>query len=257
MRRWWRHSVSACRSSPRPRRTSTWPSCSPIGAPTCSPHRSSTSHRRRRRTRHRREFGFARVRAQDAPPSATHRRCRRDRRRRASVDSPCSPKVPTQRSVVGHQEGRLQGPGRADAGHLLRPDQPGAGGEAARRRQAARGQATAQPCPGEPRTGERRADAQPAARGVDRLSASAESAIKAATPVVPKKAKKAPAPKPAPQVTDNMPQYVPPPAPHWTPAPQQQQAPEPRQALQPKPAPQRPHQGGGHQPRPPITILPN
>jgi molybdopterin-binding protein len=92
---------------------------------------------------------------------------------------------------------------------------------------------------------------------VDRLSASAESAIKAATPVVPKKAKKAPAPKPAPQVTDNMPQYVPPAAPRWTPAPQQQQAPEPRQAPQPKPAPQRPHQGGGHTPRPPITILPN
>lgn len=89
---------------------------------------------------------------------------------------------------------------------------------------------------------------------VDRLSSSAHAAIKAATPVAPKKAKKAPAPKPAPHVTDNMPQYVPPPAPpRWTPAPQQQQAPEPRPQQQPKPLPKRPQ----HQPRPPITILPN
>ncbi len=91
---------------------------------------------------------------------------------------------------------------------------------------------------------------------IARLSASAESAIKAAAPSKPQP-KKAQRPKQAPPVvTDNMPQYTPP-AQRWTAPPQRQQAPVPRQAPEPQPKPQPKPQPGPRAPRPPITILPN
>jgi len=96
---------------------------------------------------------------------------------------------------------------------------------------------------------------EPMDQWIDRLSASAESAIKAATPVAPptKAERKAPKPAPKPPVTDDMPQYVPP-APRWTPPPQQNQEQAPRYTPQPKPQPEAPQRPA---PRPPITILPN
>lgn len=90
---------------------------------------------------------------------------------------------------------------------------------------------------------------------IGRLNASAESAIKAAIPAAPRKQaeRKAPAPKQAPPVTDDMPQYAPQ-APQWTPPAQQQQAPQPRYTPRPQPRPDAPFRPA---PRPPISVLPN
>ena len=163
MRRWWRHSTSACRSSPRPRRTSTCRAA----------HR--LARRRARRT------GRVRVTVDDVERAIVASSVSRESAPKIrhicdsspvpprssasrSVDSPVLSEVPTPTIRCGASEGRLQDQAIADAGHPTPPDQPGAGGETARRQQTARAKQLLNPCPGEPRTGERRADAQPAAR---------------------------------------------------------------------------------------------
>ncbi|MFT3899472.1 MAG: anti-sigma-D factor RsdA [Gordonia sp. (in: high G+C Gram-positive bacteria)] len=96
---------------------------------------------------------------------------------------------------------------------------------------------------------------------ISRLATSIDSAIKASAPA--KKQVKKPQVQP-PAITDNIPQYTPPPVPQYTPPPVPQYTPPPAQhqvpappaqqpapPVQPAPPIQRPR------PRPPISVLPN